>query len=467
MAVTASANTAGSPLAEDKWIAQSLASVAPPIANDDEVRVPPPLRALRSSCRTALSTMRIPTSKNEEYRFTDVSPLLQHALELPSAPSEEAVSAAVAARPLERELVADVILVDGIIDARHSSTDSLPKGVYLGPLINAPEEISSVALGAQTRGRGGPFATLNGALARDVVVLHVPAGMAIPGPIRIMHFSSSAAGPGVAAAAPRLLAYLEERAEAEIIEEFAPLSAEGKPGGKYAVFSVAEVELDDEAALRHSYVELEAQGAVHLRATLVNQGRASRYALTEARLGGSLTRHDLGVDQLGGATETEMQSFLLAGEGQLHDLHSKLRLDHPGGRAEQLHKCISAHPSARGVFDGNVRVNRLAQRTDAQQLSRNLLLAPRATVNVKPNLQIVADDVKCTHGCTVSDLSEDELFYMRARGIDETSARQMLVYSFGREVVLGLKDKKLMDRVEAVAKQLLSRAVAQLGSTLA
>lgn len=117
------------------------------------------------------------------------------------------------------------------------------------------------------------------------------------------------------------------------------------------------------------------------------------------------------------------------------DLHSSLVLDHPSGKSDQLHKCIAAHPSARGVFDGNVKVNKLAQQTDAGQLSRNLLLVPRATVSVKPNLQIIADDVKCTHGCTVSDLEEDELFYFRSRGIDSETAREALVYSFGLEVV--------------------------------
>ena len=108
-----------------------------------------------------------------------------------------------------------------------------------------------------------------------------------------------------------------------------------------------------------------------------------------------------------------MRHFLLCGAAQLSDLHTKLTLDHPRGEADQLHKCIVSSASGRGVFDGNVKVNRMAQKTDAGQLSRNLLLVPRATVNVKPNLQIIADDVKCTHGCAVSDLSEEELFYFR------------------------------------------------------
>ncbi|GFH10688.1 Fe-S cluster assembly protein SufD, partial [Haematococcus lacustris] len=121
--------------------------------------------------------------------------------------------------------------------------------------------------------------------------------------------------------------------------------------------------------------------------------------------------HDVVVQQGGPRTQTHMNHFVLASSNQLHDLHTKLELNHPEGVAKQLHKCIVASASGRGVFDGNVKVNRRAQRSDAGQLSRNLLLANRATVNVKPNLQIIADDVKCTHGCAVSDLSDEELFY--------------------------------------------------------
>ncbi len=155
-----------------------------------------------------------------------------------------------------------------------------------------------------------------------------------------------------------------------------------------------------------------------------------------------------------------MASFLLCGAGQLHDLHSRLVLDHPDGSASQLHKCIVTHATGRGVFDGSVKVNRLAQHTDAAQLSRNLLMVPRATVNVKPNLQIVADDVKCTHGCAVSDLEEEELFYLQARGVDADLARQLLVASFGREVVQKLKHKPLIARVDAAVRRTLNMAAA-------
>lgn len=401
----------------------------------------------------------MPTTKNEEYRFTDITTITKSTLEIPQIVSHDALSKIVSAHPLSRTTAAFLVVVDGTIDTNLSFVDasSLPPSTYVGNIENAPKDIVSFALGAQSRSRGGPFAALNGAFARDTAVLHVPAGATIANPVHILYVSSGYQenGPNRCISAPRLLVVLEEGATAEIVEEFVSLA----PSQPYMCTAVAEIELDDTACLKHSYVVLDDTLApAHFKATLVNQGKESEYSLIEARTGGSLTRHDLDIEQLGDATRTHMQTFLLAGQDQTHDLHSKLRLNHPDGQAEQLHKCIAADPTARGIFDGNVKVNRFAQRTDAQQLSRNLLLSPMATVNVKPNLQIIADDVKCTHGCAVSDLEDEQLFYLQARGIDETVARQVLVYSFGKEVVQHLGDKKLIARVEEQVKQLLKGA---------
>ena len=439
--------------AEDKWIAHTLDEVS-----RSGAAIPDQLQGLRSTCLSALATQRMPTNKNEEYRFTDISTVLQSTLVAPSiSTSDDLINAAVSTRSLKAQIAARLVISNGTLRTIEKVDEYLPKGVYVGDLASAPPAVVQYALGAQSRSRGGPFATLNGALATDVMVVHIPEGVTVTQPIHILYLSSSSSGSATtaatrAASAPRLLVVLEEGASAEVIEEFSSLD---DTQGHYMVTAVTEIELDDRAALKHSYVELEADGAIHFKTTLVNQGKESQYSLTEAQIGGSLSRHDLGVDQLGDTTQTTMKSFLLAGQGQLHDLHSKLKLDHPDGTAEQIHKCIAVDATSRSVFDGNVRVNRLAQRTDAKQLSRNLLLAPKATVNVKPNLQIIADDVKCTHGCSVSDLEEEELFYLRSRGISAEAARQVLVYSFGGEVVQHLRDEKLMKRVEAATKKKL------------
>ncbi|KAK9834369.1 hypothetical protein WJX84_007866, partial [Apatococcus fuscideae] len=178
----------------------------------------------------------------------------------------------------------------------------------------------------------------------------------------------------------------------------------------------------------------------------------------EANLGGRISRHDVVISQMGPETETTMRNLQVCGERQVHDLHSSLRLDHPSGRAQQLHKCIVASSTGRGVFDGNVQVNQKAQQTDAAQLSRNLLLAAKGAVFARPNLQIIADDVSCTHGCTVSDLEEDQLFYFTTRGIGAEQARKILVYSFGKEITQGFRYPKLEARLEVAVNDLLSNA---------
>ena len=407
------------------------------------------LEDLNQSCVESLKSLRMPTLRQEEYRFTDLSPLTRSSVYVADMPSD--VSDIVSETSLEEDATT-IVMVNGVV---HSVTIAgvLPEGAYVGPVDGAPKDILKFSLGAQSKSRGGVFATMNGASARDCAVVYVPEESMLTHPIHIINISSSDTVPEkLAYSAPRVLIFLEAGASAEVVEEFVSMGQSGT-----ATFSVTEIELDDGASLSHTFVELENDKAITVKSTLVSQGTKSRYALAEVRLGGELSRHDVGIVQLGEKTQTEMKHFILAGDNQTHDLHTKLALDHPEGVADQIHKCIAASDSAKGVFDGNVKVNRMAQRTDAGQLSRNLLLAPRATVNVKPNLQIVADDVKCTHGCAVSDLEAEQLFYLQARGIDPASARKMLVYSFGGEVIQHLKDTRLISRVEKKTTETLDR----------
>ncbi|KAK9826208.1 hypothetical protein WJX81_008547 [Elliptochloris bilobata] len=420
----------------------------------------PLLAAMRGECTAALRTQRMPTMRNEEYRFTDITPILQTVPRLAEgAPAD--VEAEARQHPLEGAC-ARVVVVDGAVDPALCNLGSLPDGVYLGPLAGAPAELVSAHLGRQARERGSPFALLNGAVAHDVACLLLPEGVELKAHVHVLYLSTGAAG-AASTSAPRLLVVLGAGASATLVEEFAGAG----DAGAYFCNAVAEIVLGEDACLVHGYVQLEARAALHMKATLVAQAARSSYRQLEARLGGRLSRQDLGVEQGGEATDTVLRSFLLAGEAQLHDLHSKLHLQHPAGTAAQLHKCIVAAASGRGVFDGNVRVERLAQKTDAAQLSRNLLLVPRATVNVKPNLQIVADDVKCTHGAAISDLEESQLFYLQARGVDNATARRVLVYSFGAEVTAELPGADLRARIQAAVNQTLAAVVPLTDEALA
>eukprot|EP00894_Picocystis_sp_ML_P000766 jgi/Pico_ML_1/51283/g2342.t1 len=252
---------------------------------------------------------------------------------------------------------------------------------------------------------------------------------------------------GVSATAPRTLVVVDEGANVELWEEY-----EGDVGQECFTNAVTEVVVAKNAQVVHRVIQLSGEGAFHTQQTLVRQAQNSKYELTDICVGSKLARHDVNVAQEGSDTETKMKHFVLCGKDQLHDVHTTVRLEHPRGACQQLHKCIVAHNTGRGVFDGNVRVERNAQQTDAGQLTRNLLLAKNATVNIRPNLQIVADDVKCTHGATVSDLEQEELFYFQSRGIDPITAREMLVYSFGSEVVQELGNKELIAKVERAVR---------------
>jgi Fe-S cluster assembly protein SufD len=151
-------------------------------------------------------------------------------------------------------------------------------------------------------------------------------------------------------------------------------------------------------------------------------------------LGGKIARHHLEIYQTGEQTETYLNGLTMIRGQQLSDTHSSIALTHPYGMTRQLHKCI-VDDRAHAVFNGKVFVPQAAQQTDAGQLNRNLLLSPKARVDTKPELEIVADNVKCTHGATVSQLDADEIFYLQSRGIDATSAERLLVYAFAYEVL--------------------------------
>jgi len=298
------------------------------------------------------------------------------------------------------------------------------------------------------------FHQFNGAAASGLAVVHVAAEADAAEPVHLLYVSTSsgrAPGAGLATSCPRCLIDLEPGARAKVVEEFVPVEPEpeldDEPPPHYFSNTVTEVLLGEGAALEHTYVNASSPAATHLKGTFVLQQARSSYRLVEAALGGKLARHDLQIRQLGPETHTVMRQLCLAGEGQVQDLHSKLVLDHPGGEADQLHKCIVTSPSSTGVFDGNVRVNQLAQQTDAGQLTRNLILARNATIQAKPNLMIVADDVACTHGCSISDFDDESLFYFASRGVDPLAARRTLVKSFALEITGQIEFPELLGRV--------------------
>lgn len=413
--------------------------------------LPTPFQKLRDSSAESLLATPWPTRKDEPFRFTDISFIKSskiHPIISPPDQSSDFFS------DLEGTQVPNLFIGDGYL-LKSVSLSELPEGVYVGSLFSISSEpllerISQFV----SSSRGDLFWSLNGVGTPDWIVVYVPEGCKVEKPLHLRYFSiegSEKDSKTLPISNPRVLVVVERGGEIGIVEEYM-----GEDGDKcYWTNSVIEVIIGEEGKVKHSYIQTQSMSSAHIKWTSVKQESTSNYELIEVSTGGKLSRHNVHVQQQGPDTVTELSTFHLSTGSQTQDLHSKLVLDHPRGVSRQLHKCIVAHSQGQAVFDGNVQVNRFAQQTDAGQLTRSLLLEPRATVNVKPNLQIIADDVKCSHGAAISDLEEEQLFYFRARGIDGETARRALIFSFAAEVVDRFPNSSVKKKVENHIKKLL------------
>lgn len=352
-------------------------------------------------------------------------------------------------------LLPTLSIVDGYIVDSLSQLNEFPSGVYVGSLLSVDSEaIMKRVYEYEFSFKGDLFWSLNGVGTPDVVLVYVPEGCKVENPLLLRYISVEGSDKELKAlpfSNPRVLVLVEKGGEISIVEEYV-----GADRDKcYWTNSVMEVVVGEGAKVSHSYIQNQSFNAAHIKWTWVQQESTSKYEHIEVSTGGKLSRHNIHIQQVGPDTVTELSAFHMCVADQTQDLHSRLVLDHPRGVSQQIHKCIVAHSSGQAVFDGNVQVNRCAQQTDAGQLTRSLLLEPRATVNVKPNLQIIADDVKCSHGAAISDLEEDQLFYFKARGVDAETARKALIFSFAAEVVERFPNASIRKKVETHIRELL------------
>jgi Fe-S cluster assembly protein SufD len=335
-----------------------------------------------------------------------------------------------------RDLLAEVglsetayrlVLVDGHYTPELSTFSGLPAGVWLGATAVAigerPDLIRS-AIEAPPLDAARPFAALNTAFFADGFVLEIAPGIVLDQPIEIVHLASGGTGGSLHT---RSLVSAGAGSRASIFETFAG-------HGSYWRNDVVELRLAAGAEFARAGLVEEAADAVHLSETLAVLGPASRLASFVLLLGGRTARHEATVRSEGEATHCALHgAFVLSGRQEANIVTT---VDHaaPGGETREVFKGVAAG-RAHGAFQGRITVRPGAQKVDAHQLSRNLVLGPRAAIDTKPELEIYADDVKCSHGAAVGDLDEAALFYLRARGIPNGEARRMLIEAFVRETV--------------------------------
>ncbi|MCC3422598.1 MAG: Fe-S cluster assembly protein SufD [Microcoleus sp. PH2017_01_SCD_O_A] len=386
------------------------------------------LQDLRDAATEYVLAASFPTVRDEEWRFTDLSPVLQVPFHVPQS-NQSNVKLTDIIMPVKNrdDLPLRLVFVNGFY-APDLSTGNLPD-FYVGNLSNVPEKYRSRITDVLSKHKQQTevFTALNTAGLVDAAVVFVPANMSIDLPIHLLFLT--APGASGTMCQPHCLIIAEAGSNITVVEDYATI-------GNVPAFTnaVTDVVVGENATVNHVRLQREGLDVVHVGKSAIEQARNSRYTCHAISLGGKISRHNLEVFQRGEGTETTLNGLTVAFGEQLADTHSLIDFNHPHGTSRQLHKCIVGN-KARAVFNGKVFVRKAAQLTDAGQLSRNLLLSPRARVDTKPQLEIVADNVKCSHGATVSQLEDDELFYLQSRGLDLERSRYLLIDAFAAEML--------------------------------
>jgi len=395
---------------------------------------PEAVRRLRRRAIERFAEAGIPTTRQEAWRFTELRPLAETRFE--RAAGAAAVDSAALA-PHLFDAAARLVFVDGFLVPTLSALDGLPGGAFAGSLaaaLDGEPHPAAEQLGRLAGIDDHPFAALNTAFFADGALVAVPKGVAIEGPIHLLFLSTAAAGGAPAPSSfPRILLVAGEASQATVVETYAGLGP-----GAYLSASVTEVVVGPGAVIDHCKVQRESREAFHLSALAVHQERSSNFFSHAVSSGGAITRNDVnGVLAGEGGSCTLNGLYLVDGE-QLVDNH--MRVDHvaPHCFSYELYKGV-LDGNARSVFNGLIHVHSGAQKTDAKQSNRNLLLSAGAMANSNPQLEIFADDVRCTHGSTVGQLDDDAVFYLRSRGIGEKAAKSLLTYAFASDIVGRIK----------------------------
>jgi Fe-S cluster assembly protein SufD len=395
------------------------------------------VNALRAEAVEHLDRLAMPTLRDEEWRFTDLSPLTR--LSFQPVRSATRLEAADIGHFCLDDAPTRLVFVDGIY-APQLSSQPREDGVVVANL-SAVEAAHSAALRAQL-GRyqaigNNVFAALNTAFMHDAAVIFVPRNVAIATPVHVLFIATQAS----VTSYPRCLLVAESGSSVTLIEDYVALQDEA-----YFINPVTEIALADQAHVKHIRVQCDSGKAFHIANCAVSLGRSSNYQSVSVALGAQISRYNLNL-LLGEGAECTVDGLALIADSQLADTHSCIDHAKPHGVSRQLHKCI-AGGSAHAVFNGKVMVRQGAQRTDSVQSSRNLLLSAKAHIDTKPQLEIFADDVKCVHGATVGQLDSDEVFYLNSRGLSDSVARSLLTYAFGAEIIDRIPVASLKRRLE-------------------
>ena len=402
------------------------------------------LSALRQSAAARFAEVGFPTRRDEEWRFTNVSPIAETPFTLATKAQSE-LSAEGLSRFTYQDLAGtQMVFVNGHF-ASDLSSATFPDGVSVKTLAAAMADNSPLVekhLGKSAKFDTESFVALNTAALEDGAFVHVAAGAILTAPIHLLYISTAEAGPTVSH--PRTLIIIEENSEVTLIESYA-----GAAGQVYFTNAVTEVVVGENAVVDHYKVQRESEKAFHIATMQVSLTRSGNFSSHSIGLGGLLVRNDMNAYLGGEGIECTLNGVYLGKDKQVFDNHTSIDHAMPHCNSHEIYKGI-LNDYSRGVFNGKIFVREDAQKTDAKQTNQTLLLSPNAQIDTKPQLEIFADDVKCTHGATIGQLNAEALFYLRARGIKKEDAQALLTYAFASDIVSRIKVDAIRSQLDRV-----------------
>jgi len=403
------------------------------------------LAARRKDAMSAFSAQGFPTTRDEDWRYTSVAAIARTPFE-PGVPGPKALRREhVEAAALPVYACSLFVFVNGRfapeLSAKPAQAGEVAVRSLAVALAESPAGLEPL-LARRAPVEGAPFVALNTAFLDDGALVEIAPGAKLTAPVHVVHVTCP--GGRETISQPRCLVLARSGCEATVIEDHVSI-------GDGGFFTNAVTEIEIEAGARLDYVKLQREAPVghHVAAVHAGLARDARFGAVTLSLGGALTRTDFTARLEGAGAECTMDGLYVASDRQLVDNHTTIDHVAPHGTSRELYKGILDGRS-RGVFRGRVIVRKDAQKTDSKQTNKNLLLSRDAEADSKPQLEISADDVKCSHGSTIGQLDEDSLFYLRARGIDEVDARRLLLRAFAAEVTRAIREEPLRSEIETL-----------------
>ena len=419
---------------------------------------------LRRRAFERFSTLGMPTTRLERWRFTNVAPIAGTAFTLAAPADRAAAKVDTPPHVLTGVVAARLTFINGRYVAPASDLAGLPAGVEVGSLAEAlaadaagTRDAVEVHLASVAGIDDEPFTALNTALLHDGAVVHVQANTVVEEPIQLLFVTSLPEGGDPVMTHPRVLIVAGENSQVRLVESYG-----GGGESPYLTNAVTEVVAGPGAVVDHYKLVRESLAGYHIAAMHVRLARAANFSSHAVTLGGAIVRNDVQATLDGEGVECTLNGLYVANGRRLIDNHTTIRHAKPHCSSHELYKGILAD-QARAVFNGKIIVAIDAQKTDAKQTNKALLLSEDAQINTKPELEIFADDVKCTHGATVGQLDDDALFYLRTRGLGLEQARSVLIHAFASDLLNRIAVEPIRAQLDALLLRQLPGAGCRRG----